>query len=817
MQILTNLALLGVATFMFGLQRLFYGTLRPIEIEQLYEKAWFAITETCLAMTIFREEVGGWFLVMFVCLLIGKVWGWIGEGRVDILEQQPPANPRLFHIRISFSLLISILFDMYMLNYSIQVVLQQARPNMMVMFAFEFAVLMVTSSSTAFRYLISVYEGRVVRKQTNLRLEERKAEQRRRQEAAQRRDAASDSTSAVEPSATNEHDESDVDTNDIDVPGWEDKGRWVFFLDLATGMVSPDNFCGILADSHHEDFFKLVLYLTFFFVLCMFYGMPIHIVRDVVLTIRSFYKRIHDFARYRHATKDMNERYPDATSEEIAREDVCIICREAMRPWRQSDAQGAQQPGETGANGAAGSSVDQRYRPKKLPCGHILHFACLRSWLERQQSCPTCRRDVIAPTSSNTANIPRGPGQLANQLARMQANQARGHPPAAGEPQQPAHGQARIRMFNLGPFRIGFGAIQGLQGGQQQFNLVQQPPQQQAAGVAGLPPTGNAFGIGGQAPAGNQQTAATFSATNVSAQLHQVELQLMREVNNLRLQNDQLHLVRALQGELARLRITQAQASNPVNNTELAQPQHRPFTLPMTMPNTIPPVQVFGLSSQQQGMDSNHQRLPPGVTIPEGWTMLPLQRISNVSVPNPSPWNATSISDPMPQMRSTESAGLSTERSAASSGSSRMVSQLPTLGGELTSSENSEMHHVSINGTEDAVAPSMQVSSEQPSAVREGLETANGVHERAAPIKSQMGIAHASAQAPTISLPIPAWGTNPEAEANRDEISNGLASRNETVSKGDVGPSGSRSEWDEGTGKGKARAVTVQDDTEDID
>jgi E3 ubiquitin-protein ligase synoviolin len=24
-----------------------------------------------------------------------------------------------------------------------------------------------------------------------------------------------------------------------------------------------------------------------------------------------------------------------------------------------------------------------------LPCGHIFHFHCLRSWLERQQTCPT--------------------------------------------------------------------------------------------------------------------------------------------------------------------------------------------------------------------------------------------------------------------------------------------------------------------------------------------------------------------------------------------------------------------------------------------
>ncbi|KAJ5936160.1 hypothetical protein N7454_005458 [Penicillium verhagenii] len=90
LMILTNLCLIITAFVLFWLQRLLYGPLRPIETEQLYERAWFAITETCLAMTIFRGELGGWFLVMFISLLVGKVWGWIGEGRVEYLEQQPP-------------------------------------------------------------------------------------------------------------------------------------------------------------------------------------------------------------------------------------------------------------------------------------------------------------------------------------------------------------------------------------------------------------------------------------------------------------------------------------------------------------------------------------------------------------------------------------------------------------------------------------------------------------------------------------------------------------------------------------------------------
>jgi E3 ubiquitin-protein ligase synoviolin len=217
---------------MYGLQKLLYGPLRPIEIEQLYEKAWFAITETCLAMTIFREELGAWFVVMFVSLLIGKVWGWIGEGRLEILEQQPPANPRLFHARLSISLLLSIAFEVYMFNYSVQTVRRQARPTMMVMFAFEFAVLTVTSASAFARYAITLYEAAVIKMQISIRLEERRLQLRQEREAAN-----SNGEQSAENLTTQTSVEDDLDETDIDVPGWEDKGRWVFYLDLATGII----------------------------------------------------------------------------------------------------------------------------------------------------------------------------------------------------------------------------------------------------------------------------------------------------------------------------------------------------------------------------------------------------------------------------------------------------------------------------------------------------------------------------------------------------------------------------------------------------
>lgn len=216
---------------MLGLQRLFYGPLRPIEIEQLYEKAWFAITETCLAMTIFRDEVGGWFLVMFVSLLLSKVWGWIGEGRVELLEQQPPTDPRLFHARLSFSLIISLLFNVSLLRYSIKTVLLQARPNMMVMFAFEFAVLFVTSLSSAARYMISLRESAVIKHQ----IKARRAQIMQDREQTRQNTVSESNHSSGIPSPGGESTGSEIDAFDIDVPGWEEKGRWLFYLDLATG------------------------------------------------------------------------------------------------------------------------------------------------------------------------------------------------------------------------------------------------------------------------------------------------------------------------------------------------------------------------------------------------------------------------------------------------------------------------------------------------------------------------------------------------------------------------------------------------------
>jgi E3 ubiquitin-protein ligase synoviolin len=97
----------------------------------------------------------------------------------------------------------------------------------------------------------------------------------------------------------------------------------------------------------------------------------------------------------------MNERYPNATNEELERlsDRTCIICREEMiaaaatanNNINNNDDVEEQQRNNNDdrPQSRQGSNNNLGDVPKKLPCGHIFHFHCLRSWLERQQSCPT--------------------------------------------------------------------------------------------------------------------------------------------------------------------------------------------------------------------------------------------------------------------------------------------------------------------------------------------------------------------------------------------------------------------------------------------
>lgn len=107
---------------------------------------------------------------------------------------------------------------------------------MMVMFLFEFAILATCSFRTGFRYVLSLVEADIVKKQTRQRLEERRRQVREQRAEIMRRRESEDVAEAQ--AAAQEElppDDEDIDETDIEVQGWESKGQWVLSLDLFTG------------------------------------------------------------------------------------------------------------------------------------------------------------------------------------------------------------------------------------------------------------------------------------------------------------------------------------------------------------------------------------------------------------------------------------------------------------------------------------------------------------------------------------------------------------------------------------------------------
>ena len=109
--------------------------------------------------------------------------------------------------------------------------------------------------------------------------------------------------------------------------------------------------------------------------LCLYasqYGMPINIFREVYVSFQLLRRRLIAFNNYRQLTHNMDSRFESITDEDELDNlgHSCIICRDQM---------------------------DLLGGCKKLPgCGHAFHTHCLREWLVQQQTCPTCRSDIVA-------------------------------------------------------------------------------------------------------------------------------------------------------------------------------------------------------------------------------------------------------------------------------------------------------------------------------------------------------------------------------------------------------------------------------------
>ncbi|ELT95768.1 hypothetical protein CAPTEDRAFT_174092 [Capitella teleta] len=329
-----SMAVLYIQAFVFVIMmweiacKLFFGTLRAAEMEHLIERSWYALTETCLAFTVFRDDFSPRFVAMFTLLLFLKCFHWLAEDRVDYMERSPLISG-LFHVRVILLLTVLGCADGYLINHAYHLTLNKGATVQLV-FGFEYAILLTAIVHIFVKYIL----------------------------------------------------------HGIDIQSenpWENKAVYLLYSELVLGFI------------------KVVLYILFLVIMIKVHTFPLFAIRPMYLAIRTFKKALNDVILSRRAINNMNTLYPDATPEELAAGDVCIICREDM----------------------VASS-------KKLPCGHIFHTSCLRSWFQRQQTCPTCRLDILRPPT------PSRPTPQPQPAAAADAPQPPPFFPGWQPPQQPA-------------------------------------------------------------------------------------------------------------------------------------------------------------------------------------------------------------------------------------------------------------------------------------------------------------------------------------------------------------------------------------------
>lgn len=141
-----------------------------------------------------------------------------------------------------------------------------------------------------------------------------------------------------------------------------------------------------------ESVLKVTAFLAFTYLLSLRarLSIPLSMFQGTYSAVRQTYLAIKGLRQFLDSSKRLDSQLQDATAEDLAHDNLCIVCREDMVTRESLESNGKKFVG--------------RRKPKKLSCGHILHMGCLKDWLERSDNCPLCRRKVFATKSEETPN-----------------------------------------------------------------------------------------------------------------------------------------------------------------------------------------------------------------------------------------------------------------------------------------------------------------------------------------------------------------------------------------------------------------------------
>ncbi|WLF79174.1 E3 ubiquitin-protein ligase hrd1 [Lodderomyces elongisporus] len=573
------------------LQLLFFGTLRIIEVEHLYEKLPIFVSNLFLnlatgdsnvILNVFLVGVAMTFKVMHIIMLdrldllnlqiFNKVNaeededededeedGAVGE------EHQQVARIGVWDIfkhylsSINFWLKICfIVVDFGLAKLLVYDVFQGINSVTCLLFGFQFAVQGVETLTQFAKMLLGIYEIVFFKIRKNSRINHLQSQSSSRanqvdheagregirDEEDEEREMeeldAEETTTEIDDNDNDvvDEDEDEDDENEVDIV-WESKPYYSKAIEISSALLTAMAYlCFIYLFTFHSG-----------------YSLPLSMLSGTFSSLKRAWTQTSQLLAFIESSKRLDTQLPSATKDDLeSLDNLCIICREDMYSAEEYQRM-------------RNKPQSPRRRAKKLPCNHILHMGCLKEWMERSDCCPLCRRKVFG-----------GPISSTHPSFQQQANQAQPQGQPQGQPQPPQ-------------------------------------PQPVARPVAPLPtgfPT-NAFHTNGAPPTNND-----------GRDMHQEHSQ--GRINNQWNDDGNMNQMDPMEQNLtSAARQTQTQTQSSTSSSSSSESPTYNVSLEPTRTTQL----SSSLSSASSSAESIYQtlRLPRSALLPPDWTVIPLERV----------------------------------------------------------------------------------------------------------------------------------------------------------------------------------------------
>ncbi|SMN18905.1 similar to Saccharomyces cerevisiae YOL013C HRD1 Ubiquitin-protein ligase required for endoplasmic reticulum-associated degradation (ERAD) of misfolded proteins [Maudiozyma saulgeensis] len=395
--ILMVFGLLNLALIWNVITWILFGELRLIEQEHIFERVPFSVLGIIIMTSMFSEYHLMTLISLSGGLIALKIYHWILKDRLEQRLQAINNETKFRNLIFSQYIRNLIIFcvvefwvahyfwtkyifrndltddDVQIINIGYGIGNFQAKikgnydsyMSVFLLFGMEFCVLFVDHLELASHTILNYYE---------FYLNDRRQQRRHHNHIRIPTEILSD-TDESDIQSDEEINDNDDDDEDSPDDGLENKFIYEKIIDIVSRVA------------------KTALHVL---ILCR---LQIVVIKDIIWDLMSLYKGITSLWKIYKNNRQLDDKLPNIDIIDLMDHDnICIVCMDDLVSIPSDKILKHENDNDKEKKLLTQLDIDnikKFKRPKKLPCGHMLHLSCLKNWMERSQTCPICRLAVF--------------------------------------------------------------------------------------------------------------------------------------------------------------------------------------------------------------------------------------------------------------------------------------------------------------------------------------------------------------------------------------------------------------------------------------